>query len=173
MKQNFIKMLVYAGFLLALAGCGFHLRGYASLPAQLHVLYVQSDKPYGALSKQLQQTLRSMGVIIAPNAQAAPLSLQILAENNSQQLTSQGVSGQLATYTLSSTVIYQLANAQGRVIQSAQTVTASRSFSMNANQVLGDTSVQAGLQSDMQRDLVYQLVNRLNSRNTAYALAHI
>jgi LPS-assembly lipoprotein len=171
MKINLFKLFLLACLFLNLTACGFHLRGHGSLPPQLRVLYLQSSNPYGVFTKQLQQVLRSIGVTLVQNAQEAPVTLQILAENTGQQLSSQGVSGQVSTYVLSASVSYQLLDAHGRVIQALQTVTTTRNYSVNSNQVLGDISVQGSLQNDMWRDLINQLFNRLRAHSTLRALA--
>lgn len=166
MKTTFLKLCLLVGLLLSLTACGFHLRGHEPLPPELHTLYLQSDNPYSAFTKQLQQTLQSIGVVLVTDQQAAPLTLQVINETNGQQLTALGVGGRLATYILRANVTYALLDAHGRVLQPPQTVSTSRNFSTDANQVLGDLTVQSGLQQEMWRDLIYQLMNRLRARGT-------
>jgi LPS-assembly lipoprotein len=170
MQKKLGKLFLLLILVCSLTACGFHLRGYAPLPPELHTLYLQSNSPYSALTKQLQQVLKSSGVILVQDSQDAPLTLQILSDNFGQQITGQGASGQISTYQLSYTVSYQLLDAKGRVVQPPQMVGTTRSYAINSNQILGDTTVQTGLKDDMRRDLIYQLLNRLRSRNTLKAL---
>ena len=165
-----MKKIICILLCLILAGCGFHLRGHEPLPPQLHVLYIQSDNPYGAFTKLLNRTLHGIGIILAKSSKDAPYTLQIISETSNQELTSQGASGQLSTYLLTYSVVYQLLDVHGRVISGPTTVTASRSYSAAANQILGDTNVQSSLKSDMQLDAVVQLLNHLRSRNSVQAL---
>jgi LPS-assembly lipoprotein len=150
--------LLFAILLIHLTGCGFHLRGYEAVPPQLRHLTLKINDPYSPLAKQLQSSLSVAGITLSPTA---PIILQILGDANSKQVTSQGVSGQLVTYLLSYSLTYQLLGADGRVIQSPQTVTATRNYIVSANQLLGDTNVQQNLQSDMRRDAISQLLQRL------------
>lgn len=166
------RQFVCIATLLLLSGCGFHLRGHEPLPPQLQTLYLQSDAPYGSLTKQLEQTLRSAGVVVTTEPQSAPYTLQIQNENLGQLITGQGVSGQLATYLLTYSVSYQLLDAKGRAIQPQQSIVATRSYSISANQVLGDTSVKNNLEEDMRRDLITQLLNRLRAKKMRQALSH-
>ncbi len=170
MKVNISKLFLIVSLLLSLTACGFRLRGHEPMPPQLHILYLQSSSPYGAFTKQLQQVLSSIGVVLVQNAQQAPVTLQILNEGTGQQFAGQGVSGQVATYTLSASASYQLLDAHGHVIQPPQTVATTRNYSVNSNQVLGDLHVQSSLQADMERDLINQLLNRLRSHNTVRTL---
>lgn len=170
MKQLFAKFLLLCSLALSLPGCGFHLRGHEPLPPELHVLYLQSADPYDPLTKELRQVLQTIGVIMAQDSVSAPVTLQIINENFSQQLGAQGAGGQLTTYVLIYTLAYQLLDPKDRVIQASQTITSTRNYQVNANQLLGDLSVQESLKEDMRRDLINQLLNRLRSRNTLKAL---
>jgi LPS-assembly lipoprotein len=167
------KLITYLFILFIstiLAGCGFHLRGYKPLPPQLHVIYIETSAPYSELTKRLTQTFRSMCIIVTTCPQDAPITLHILSHTITHQLTSQGANGQLSTYLLTYLVSYQLIDSQGHVLQCPQTIIATRSFQISANQILGDTNVQDTLVDSMRRDVIYQLLERLQSRGTLQAL---
>jgi LPS-assembly lipoprotein len=155
---------------ITLSACGFHLRGHEPLPPELHVIYIESTTPYTEFSKRLEQTLRSIGIVVTRCPQDAPITLHIIAQTVTHQLTSQGSNGQLSTYLLSYFVSYQLVAADGHVLQCPQTITETRSFQISANQLLGDTNVQDTLVDSMRRDAIYQLLERLRSRGTLQAL---
>ena len=165
-----MKKLILIILLLSLAGCGFHLRGQQELPPQLHRIYLQSYDPYSPLTKQIRQTLHTVGVVIVQQPQAAPVTLQIISEQSGQQVTGQGVSGQLTTYMLSYTMVYQLLDTQGRPLQEAQMITTTHYYSIGANQLLGDTQIQQNFQNTMRNEVIDQLLYRLNSENTRYAV---
>lgn len=173
MKQRFGTFSLLLWLMLSLTACGFHLRGHEPLPPQLQVLYIESNDPYGQFTKDLKQTLTSLGITLVETAQAAPITLQILGESTNQQQTSQGASGQIATSILTASMAYQLLDSKGRIIQPPQNVSTSRSFTNNANQVLGNTSEQLNLEDDMRRDLINQLLNRLRAQNTKLALERL
>lgn len=162
-----LRQLIILLFLSStLTACGFHLRGHAPLPAQLKVLYLQTNAPYSDFTKQLKSTLTSAKVMLADNAKAAPFTLQILSEGSSQQLTGTSSNGQTSTYISIYTVVYQLLNRNGAAIISPQTVSTSRSYSVTSNQLLGDISVQNNLNQQMQREAIYQMVNQLRAPQT-------
>ncbi len=167
--KKFFKLFSIS-FAILLSGCGFHLRGYAPLPAQLHVLHLQTDEPYSPLSKRLQKILQSMGIILVPCAQQAPVTLQILASNFIQMITSVGSSGQITTYILTQTIVYQLTDCSNKVIYGPQTVSTTRTYSIAANQILGDTAALNSLKNEMQRDVIYQILNHLRAPCTQRAL---
>ncbi len=168
---NFFKLSFSFLLLLAVTGCGFHLRGHQPLPEELKVLHLQTNSPYSDFTKQLKSFLTSAKVVLVDTSQAAPLTLQILSERSSQQLASVSASGQTNAYSLLYTVTYVLLDRQGQPIQAPQTVSTSRSYSVTSNQVLGDTNVQNILIAQMQRDVIYQMLNRLSSPRTVQMLA--
>jgi LPS-assembly lipoprotein len=168
---TFCRSLFVTLLAVLLTGCGFQLRGYEPLPDQLKVLYLQTDSPYSAFTKQLKVFLTSAKVTIVDRPQAAPVTLQILSDNTAQTLTSTGASGQTNTYTLTYTVVYQLLARNGEVIQSPQTVSTMRNYSVTSNQVLGDTNVQNTLLGQMRRDVIYLMLNRMRTPQALKAIS--
>lgn len=168
--KKIIKISLLFFISLTLSACGFHLRGHQPLPPELHVIYIESSTPFSEFSKRLEQTLRSIGIVVTTCPQDARITLHIIAQTVKHQLTSQGSNGQLSTYLLSYYVSYQLVDAAGRVLQCPQTIIETRSFQISANQLLGDTNVQDTLVDSMRRDIIYQLLERLRSRGTLQAL---
>lgn len=168
MKIIYSLFFIMSCFLLT--GCGFHLRGHEPLPPQLHTLYVKSDNPYGAFTKSLERTLHGIGVIVVQDPKQAPYTLQILSEDFSQELTSQGASGQLSTYVLVYTVSYQLVAINGTIIKGPSIVTSTRSYSAASNQISGDINIQNSLKDDMQLDAVVQILTHLRARSTVQLL---
>lgn len=163
-----ILCLFFLSFILS--GCGFHLRGHEPLPPQLHILYLETASPYSPLTKQIQQTLNSIGIILVPCAQQAPVTLKILCSDFTQVITSIGSSGQITTYLLTQTITYQLMNCKGCVIHGPLIACTTRTYSIAANQILGDTAALNSLRIEMQRDVIYQILNHLRAPNTQAAL---
>ena len=111
----------------------------------------------------MQQTLRSIGVIVVPCAQQAPITLQILCADFTQTIASVSSSGQMTTYLLTQTINYQLLDCKGCVIQGPLTASTTRTYSIAANQILGDSAALNSLRVEMQRDAIYQVLNHLRS----------
>lgn len=154
----------------ALTACGFHLRGYEPIPAQLQTLYLQTDTQHSSFTKELTQSLQSAQITLVKDSVNAPLILQILNEGSTQQATSSGSGGQTTTYLLIYTVKYQLLDQVGNIVLPKQTITITRNYSVSANQLLGDTNTRNMLLGDMQRDAIYQILNRLRMPSTLQAL---
>lgn len=169
-RPKAIAQLIFLLFTLLLTGCGFHLRGYEPLPPQLHILYLETSAPFSPFNKQLRQTLRSMGICFVTCVAKAPITLQLLDESFSQTTTSVSSGGQVTTYLLTQTISYQLKDLRGNILQGPQCVSTSRSYSISSSQILGDTSALENLRMEMERDVVYQLLNHLRSPSTLQAI---
>lgn len=168
--KKFYPLIVLLSINFALTACGFHLHGYEPMPVQLQTLYLQTNTPYNTFTKELTQSLQSAHIRLVQDAINAPLVLQILNEGFTQQVTSSGSGSQTTTYLLIYTVNYQLLNQAGNMVLPKQTITVTRNYSVSANQLLGDTNTQNMLLGDMQRDAIYQMLNRLRMPGTLQAL---
>lgn len=157
-------------FTLLLIGCGFHLRGQANLPPQLHHIAIASNTPYSLLASQLRQTLQNMHIAINENPNTAPLTIKLLTDDFNQAATGTGATNQLTNYTLTYTVTYQLLEQHGEALTEPRQIVVNRSFTANNNQMLGSSNEQVLLQQDMRRDAILQILNQLNSKTVLTAI---
>ena len=173
MKKIWHHTLAFTFLLFLLTGCGFHLRGHEPLPPQLRIMYFEPNSPYTALTKELRHSLQSMKITLVDSAKQAPVTLKVISDKFNQAVTSVGASGQTSTYVITYTVTFQLLDSHGNPIIPTQTASSVHSYSIMTNQYLGGLSYQSSLQSQMQREAVYQILDRLRSYNTRQALQQI
>lgn len=166
MNNLFNKILLIFVLIITLTACGFHLRGHEPLPSQLQTLYVASNNPYDTFTTELMQTLKNSGVYPTQNAQAAPVTLQILDQNSALVPVSYGNVGQTTLYTLNYKVKYQLLDRAGITLLEPQTITITRSYSVTSSQISSDLYARQELEQEMRRDAIYQLLNNLRSLKT-------
>lgn len=164
--KNIIQWFLMAALSMMIFACGFHLRGSEPLPASLQTIYIQTNQPYNSFARELRQTLRTVGVTVAQNANTTPITLQILDDTLNQQITSVSTGGQTTTYVLNYAVNYQIVDRKGIVILAPQIASARRDYSATTNQLLGDINTQNTLINDMQREVIYQILNRLRTDTT-------
>lgn len=157
----------------SLTACGFHLRGYEPLPPQLKVLFIDSLHPYDPLIKDLQRVLRTSGVYVANGPHCAPITLQIISDSFAQSSTSVGTGGQVTTFVISYTVVFQLLDHTGQPILCPQTVVSTRTYAITSNLLLSNINAVSGLQDEMRRDLIYQILNRLRAPIVLQALSRV
>ncbi len=150
-------------FAFICSGCGFHMQGNMQLAKPLHHLYLQTPDPYGHLSRDLQQTLKMSNVVLANSPAEADTILIILEDNSTQKLLSVGGTQQTRQYALSVTVAFEIENKNGLTMVPRQTLSETRSITVQSNQILGSSNEANLYYQQMRRQLAYALMNRLAS----------
>ncbi len=144
---------------LILAGCGFHLRGEATLPYS--TLYVSG--PSGtSLTRSLTRVLKSSGVKVVERQEDGEVGLIILSDTREKSILSLSGSGRAQEYELRERVSFRIVTAKEPDLPANEIVT-QRVISFNDAQVLAKESEEAILYRDMENDTVQQLLRRLQA----------
>lgn len=153
------SLLAAGAFLLA--GCGFQLRGAATLP--FGSLYVQAA-PTSQFAVQLKRTVRaSGGTRVVERPEEAEVILQVLNELQEKQILSLGGTGRVREFELRYRVSFRLTDAKNREHIPATEIVLRRDYSFNDEQALAKEAEEALLYRDMRNDAVQQLVRRLQA----------
>jgi len=153
--------------LLALAGCGFHLRGSYAIPDALAPVHVEAHTGSG-VGRALTSLLQDNGVALASNAKAARTRLIILGESSQRRVLSVGSNGRVDEYEIDYTVRWRLVDASsGRDIVSPTRFDASRDYVYNPSSVLGEQSQQETITGDLRSDLAQRILFRLQAVDTS------
>ena len=159
-------MSSYSRFLALIAallvtGCGFHLRGSATLPFE--VLYVEA--PRGSLfATQLRRVIGSgTKTRITTDQVQADATLQVLGEQHEKEIVSLSAGGRVRELQLRYRVSYQLYDKSKSPLAPASQILLRRDFSYNDQDQLSKESEEALLYRDMQADAVQQLLRRLQA----------
>jgi LPS-assembly lipoprotein len=140
-----------------IAGCGFHLRGQASLPFES--IYV-SGSP--AFANQLARAVRAGSKTrITDNPKDAEVTLQILSEQRERVILSLSAAGRIREITLRYRVAYRLTDAKGIEYTPPSEIALRRDITYNDTDVLGKAQEENLLYRDMQNDAVQQVMRRL------------
>lgn len=155
------RCLIVSALALALAGCGFHLRGQATLP--FNTLHVQAAplSPFALQLKRAVQSGSSTKIIDRP--EQAEAILQILQELQEKEILSLGAGGRVREFQLRYRVQFRLTDEKNREHIPATEIILKRDYSFNDDQVLSKESEEALLYRDMRADAVYQMVRRLQA----------
>ena len=144
---------------LALAGCGFHLRGEQKLPFDTIYVNTPPNSPLGAtLSRQIRSGTNARTVQLASEATAV---LDILGEARDKEILTLNSQGRAVEYKLIYRLRFRLHDGKGREFISATEMRAQRDISINDSQVLAKQSEEELLYRDMQTDMVQQLLRRI------------
>jgi LPS-assembly lipoprotein len=152
--------IIFLAFgIIALAGCGFHLRGPQALAfSTVHVSAGKNTSLGIALRRQIAL---SGSTTVEEDASRAETKLQILTNKRSREILSLTATGKVREYELIQTIRFRLTERDGKELIPPSTLSARREYTFSDELVLGKEQEEALLYNDMEGDLVRQLMRRL------------
>ena len=154
-------------FALLLAGCGFHLAGNRPLPAELKSVYIDVVAPYRVSEPPLETSLRNIllrrGGRVAGNPDDASTIIRLSELSETRSVLSIGADGKALEYQLVTSVHY-LVTSGGKALLPPDTLSASRDYSFNAQQVLAKEAEDSRLRDYIQNELAELLLLRLEAQ---------
>lgn len=153
-----------------LTACGFHLQGETTLARPLHRLYLQSPDPYGHLARNLEQGLKMSHVQLVSDPKQANAILSILSDTPSQTLLSVSGTQQVRQYNLGVTVTFEITQPDGTTVINPQTLSTTRTLTVQSNDVLGTSNEASLFYQQMRRSLAYAILNRIASRDMTHII---
>lgn len=158
MKRIYIPLLLT----LFLTACGFHLRGLIDIPKWLTNVAIISKVDNKELKSILKSQLEGYKISVNPNPATANYWLIINKTNFQQQIVSIGASTNPRQYQLILTIEFMLQSAKGQIIKPLRVVSVSRQLTVNNDRILGSNDEEAVLISEMRKEAVTQIINRLS-----------
>jgi LPS-assembly lipoprotein len=159
MKKIFPIILV-----LLLSACGFHLRGLIDVPEWLDNVSIISKDGNKELVSLLKSQLEGYKVEVNPEPALAKYWLIINKITFQQQIVSVGASTNPRQYQLILTVEFMLQTSKGQIIKTPRTVAVSRQLTVNNDRILVSNEEETVLISEMRREAVIQIINRLSRK---------
>ena len=146
---------------LALAGCGFHLRGEA------HYTFTSifvSAPGAPTMAAELRRALAATGSArIVDSAKSAQVILDIPIVADDKEVLSLSGAGSVREYLLIKRVQFRLHDADGNEWLPPGEFSLRRTYSFSESEVLARDAEEQRLLKDMQTDAVQQLVRRLEA----------
>jgi LPS-assembly lipoprotein len=159
--RQVIVCLLAVFLVTLLSGCGFHLRGSDALPAGMSVTYIQSANPFSSLVDDFADALRTHGVEVTEQRDAATAILRIIENDRGREVLSVNTSGKVLEYQLWQTVRFAVATAENLPVVEPQTVTLTRSYLYSSTDVLGSEREKVAVRGTLQKNLVHMAMLRL------------
>jgi len=148
-----------------LAGCGFRLRGAASIPFETMAIQGADNT---AFEVELRRTiLANRNVRIVDDPKQAQAILQIAGISQERRILSLSGAGRVREFQLIYRVSYRVHDGRGREFLPPGEVTLRRDITFDDSQVLAKEQEEILLVRDMQSDAVQQLVRRLATARPA------
>ena len=152
-KRNLLVM----GLAILLSACGFQLRGTGTNQLTITELDVSARNAYGDTVRQLRQILENSGVKLTANA---PYKMVLTSEKETQRAASYSGNGGTAEYQLTNVVNYEIRGHNNLTLLSNR-VEANKVYLQDGSNIAGANQEGQMIRKEMRRDLVQQLVMRL------------
>lgn len=148
---------------LALAACGFHLRGsnFAGDEFPFKSLYLKAGSETAFIT-DLRRELTINRIVLAATPELADLVVEISSEQASKQILSLSGSGRVQEYQLLYRVALRAYDQKHNEWLPADDISMSRIMAYDDEQILAKEQEQALLYKDMRGDAVTQVIRRLN-----------
>lgn len=161
-----MRVALVLGLAVLLAGCGFHFAGSRPLPPALSSVYIDVVTPYSVTKPPIEAALRSRllrrGARVAASLGAARTILRLTEVDESREVLSVDPFGKAVEFTLTTRVRYEVVET-GREPLPPDTLSVSRDYSFNAQEILAKEAEELRLQAFMQDELAELLLLRLEA----------
>lgn len=148
--------------LLALAGCGFQMRGAASVPPDMARTYIAADDHRSLFYRRLRDSLGDIGVDVVDSAEDATATFAILSDIPGQRVLSVSARNTPREFEVSHTVLYSVQTADATILDTrSQTLT--RDYTWDETQVLGKEKEEALMREAIVEDLVRIVLIQLSA----------
>ncbi|HHB92824.1 MAG TPA: hypothetical protein ENK59_06415 [Thioploca sp.] len=147
--------------LLFINSCGFHLRGTADF--NMSFIYIKSDSA-NKIAAEVQRLLIEQGIQVVSNPNAAQAIVYLTNETiDHRVLTVSSISGKQEEFELNYRVAMEVRKPNDDVLLEKQQISLLRDYMFDEQAVLAMSSEDEMLREEMFRDLVAQIMRRLQS----------
>ena len=135
-----------------LGGCGFRLAGSEHLPAVLAKPYLSVKDPYTDFSREFERELKSSGALLQIGRQDATATIEVTKDFVEQRTLAVSARNIPTDYELRYTVTFEVKGPDAQILP-PQTLTLSRDYSFEENELLAKEHEADILRTSMARDL--------------------
>ncbi|HWV16235.1 MAG TPA: LPS assembly lipoprotein LptE [Cellvibrio sp.] len=155
---------IIAGVMLALltSACGWQLRGTADIPQNLSHLYIETSEEKSPLVTELRKSLTANHIGLTDDSQNANYILTLREEKRDKRTVGVGSDALSSAYELSLKADYEI-RGKNNPLPAKATAISIRNFNYNTASISSATQEEALLITEMRRDLVQQMLRRLNA----------
>lgn len=148
--------------MLALAACGFHLRGSAALPAGMQRVHLTVGGA-GDFQRKLARALLASDVTLEDKPGPGIAELHVPAQNITVQSLTINGAAQVTEFAVRLHVVFSATDPDGKVIAPQQSIDMQREYSYDASQPVGTQSQVDQIKGSLIDDAVQALLFRLQA----------
>ena len=164
MIRNALTVLL----VLALAGCGFHLRNKLALPEDTPPVQVVSTTPFSELATILERNLRNAGALVVTREQVqaepgmAVARLDIVSERWGDLPIAIDDQGRAQEFSLRYATIFAFRLADGTELVPQQAVELSRDYVSPPDDATGTSTEREILADELRREMAASILRRID-----------
>lgn len=155
-----LKNLILALSLLALAGCGFHLRGQVNLSPIMASPWVTGQD--NQLVTDLRELLRESGVSPVKDASSATVIIDLASVDYVRTVKSVDSNGTATGYILQYKVLYRVVDTKGKVLVGNTPLSFSRELTYSSVDLLQKKQEEEALKESMRAEVTRRILRRLD-----------
>lgn len=151
-----------------LAGCGFHLRGNAPVPAHWTEVAIRDtggssngtwySSGRDGLRRELTRTLTASGFVVRTGA---PLTIELMSDSVQRRTASIAATASAAEYQIDYEVRFRITGSDNAELVPATLMRTDSSYRVDEAAVLGSAEQEALLYEEMRRDIARRIVDQL------------
>lgn len=165
-----VRASLAVAWLLAAAGCGFHLQGAGALPGAMARTYVDTQRPHSDFLLSLTDALRQRGAeLLAAPAEGAAV-LDITSDDTGQRVLSVSARNIPREYEVYYAVTFSLRLGTESLIAN-ETLVVTRAYTYDQTQVLAKAAEEQILRRALAEDLARRVMQRIQALGTTAAVA--
>lgn len=145
-----------------LAGCGYHLQGGLTVPAEMKSTYIDTPDRFSLFYRELSLQLQAAGVNVVNSPVGATAVFSILLDETDQRVLSVSGRNVPTEFEVYYTVRYSLVSGQ-KTLLDAQFVTVTSDYTYDETLVLGKAHEQDVLREAIVDDLVRIVLKQISA----------
>lgn len=154
-----MRLIATLALAVGLAGCGFRLRGAATLPFETLYLGFGPNSPFGT---ELARNIRAgSGTRVVEDRTRAAAIFELLGESRERDVLSVNAQGRAREIQLRLRIAFRVHDGKGRDLIAPTQLVAQRDLAYSEEAALAKEAEEVLLFRDMQSDLVQQLLRRM------------
>ncbi len=147
---------------LTLCACGFRLAGSETLPGILARPYLSVKNPYTEFAREFEHQLKGAGALVQDVREKSTATIEVTKDLAEQRTLSVSARNIPTEYDLTYTVTFSVQGADKELL-APQTITLSKDYSFQENELLAKEHEADILRQQMARDLAAIAMRRLTS----------
>lgn len=155
--------LAALALVLVLAGCGFQLRGTASLPEEMATTWVNVEDPTSPFARELELLLRGNDVELAEGPGEGVAELRILRERITRRALTISEDARVREFELVFDLRFSLIGPSGDVLLGPESLRLQRDFQFDEQEILGAATEEEMSREELRRSMAASLIRRLEA----------